>query len=517
MSKRRMSGTAAEFKRKPRGTSGKKRVRREPADIEPRVGPASAMGEHAWIEVVRKMDEVYRELLNYEVALEQNNAALQESQLFISSVLSSMSDVLIVCDPAGTVEEINASLLKLTGKRENELRGGSILGLFADGPSRATINALLVAQTAAQDAAPAAAQDAAPAAAQDAAPAAAQTAAQPAQRAAGAAPGHAAELLADCELSMQTAGGQAVPVALSCTPRFTSDGRRVGLVVTGRPVGDLRKAYSALRQAHDDLQRTQQQLLHSEKMASLGRLVAGVAHELNNPISFVLGNVVALKKYLARLGQYLDAVEHLQLPQTVSTLRAQLGIERLLSDLPSLIDGTIEGAERTRNVVEGLRRFSAPRADARQRIDLVPVLERAVLWVSKAAPDRFQVTMELPESLPIVGNADQLQQVVMNLVQNAADAIPANTPGRLKITGRREDDRAILEFTDSGAGIEPDNLPKLFDPFFTTKPVGKGMGLGLAISYGIVERHGGTLTAANAAGGGAVFTLSLPAREGARR
>ncbi len=439
------------------------------------------------------MDEVYRDLLNYEVALEQNNAALQESQLFISSVLSSMSDVLVVCDPAGVVEEINASLLKLTGRSEGELRGSSILGLFADGASRAAIDALLVAQTASQ--------------------ATTHAAEQPA----GTAAVLPTELLADCELSMHTAAGQAVPVALSCTPRFTSDGRRVGLVVTGRPIGELRKAYSALRQAHEELQRTQQQLLHSEKMASLGRLVAGVAHELNNPISFVLGNVVALKKYLGRLGRYLDAVERMPVPEPVATLRAQLGIERLLSDLPSLIDGTIEGAERTRNVVDGLRRFSAPRGDAQQRIDLVPVIERAVLWVSKAMPDHFQVVMELPASLPIVGNADQLQQVVMNLVQNAGDAIRANKPGRLKISGRCEGERTVLDFTDNGMGIDPDNLPKLFDPFFTTKPVGKGMGLGLAISYGIVERHGGTLTAANACGGGAVFTLALPTHEGARR
>jgi len=492
-----MAATTAELKRKSRDSGGEKRMRREPARIDARPGPGSTLGEHAWVEVIGKMDEVYRDLLNYEVALEQNNAALQESQLFISSVLSSMSDVLVVCDPAGVVEEINASLLKLTGRSESELRGSSILGLFAAGASRAAIDALLVAQTAAQTAA--------------------LTSALATTDAAGTAAVHPTELLADCELSMQTAAGQAVPVALSCTPRFTSDGRRVGLVVTGRPIGELRKAYSALRQAHEDLQRTQQQLLHSEKMASLGRLVAGVAHELNNPISFVLGNVVALKRYLGRLGRYLEAVERMPVPEPVATLRGQLGIERLLSDLPSLIDGTIEGAERTRNVVEGLRRFSAPRADAQQRIDLVPVIERAVLWVSKAMPDRFQVIMELPASLSIVGNADQLQQVVMNLVQNAADAIPTNKPGRLKISGRCEGERTILDFTDNGTGIDPDNLPKLFDPFFTTKPVGKGMGLGLAISYGIVERHGGTLTAANASGGGAVLTLALPTHEGARR
>ena len=480
MTKRRTTGATAD-KAKPGNSGAAQRRSGEPPGIEERLGPAGAVGEHAWVEVIRKMDEVYRELLNYEVALEQNNAALQESQLFISSVLSSMSDVLIVCDPDGIVEELNPSLLKLTGRPESELRGSSILGLFADGSSRLAIETLLAEQSA------------------------------------GPADGGTGEPLSDCELQMQASGGMTVPVALSCTPRYTSDGRRVGLVVTGRPIGELRKAYSALRQTHEELQRTQQQLLHSEKMASLGRLVAGVAHELNNPISFVLGNVVALKKYLGRLDRYLAVVQRMPLPEPASTLHAQLGIARLMADLPSLIDGTIEGAERTRDVVEGLRRFSAPGGDAQQPVDLVPIVERSVLWVTKAATDQFKVIMELPASLPIVGNADQLQQVVMNLVQNAADAAPASQPARLVINGRCDGGRAILEFTDNGSGIAPENLPKLFDPFFTTKPVGKGMGLGLAISYGIVERHNGTLTAANAGGGGAVFTLALPAREGAQR
>jgi two-component system, NtrC family, sensor histidine kinase HupT/HoxJ len=472
MRKRRTSAAGTAAKRTQRHQSDAQRVSRKPARIAESRSLEGAVGEHAWVEVIRKMDEVYRQLLDYEVALEENNAALQESQLFIVSVLSSMSDVLIVCNPAGIVEELNPSLLKLTGRSESELRGSSILGLFADGPSLEAIEKLLSAH---------------------------------------------AEPLSDCELQMHTSGGQTVPVTLSCTPRFTSDGRRVGLVVTGRPIGELRKAYSALRQAHDALQRTQQQLLHSEKMASLGRLVAGVAHELNNPISFVLGNVVALKKYLGRLERYLDAVQRVPLPEPVGTLRTELGIERLMKDLPSLIDGTIEGAERTRDVVEGLRRFSAPGADAQQPIDLVPVVERGVHWVTKATPETFQVVLELPVPLAIIGNADQLQQVVMNLVQNAADAIPAGKPGRLTITGRCERGRAVVEFADNGPGITPDDLPKLFDPFFTTKPVGKGMGLGLAISYGIVEQHGGTLVAASAPGGGAVFTLALPAREGARR
>ena len=282
--------------------------------------------------------------------------------------------------------------------------------------------------------------------------------------------------------------------------------------MTGHPVGELRRAYSALRQAHEDLQRTQQQLLHAEKMASLGRLVAGVAHELNNPISFVLGNVVVLKKYLARIESYLEAVHGLPSAASLAARRGELRIDQMLADLPSLIAGTVEGAERTRDVVDSLKRFSAPGANEHQALDLLPVITRAIEWVGKAAPESFKVQIDLPGEIPVTGNAGQLQQVVMNLVQNAADATAGGVSGELCIRSRREGPDVVVEFADNGPGISEQNLPKIFDPFFTTKPVGKGTGLGLSISYGIVERHGGTLSVHSDPGGGAVFSLRLPRR-----
>lgn len=427
---------------------------------------AGASGEQAWLEVIKKMDEVYHELLDYEAALEQKNAALEESQQFILSVLTSMSDVLIACSRSGAIEDVNRSLLKLTGKSAAELRGTPVVDLFADEASRRIVQDQL--------------------------------------RAASGMP------LTDCEVQLCTPG-QAVPVTISCTPRVGATGRRLGMVLTGRPVGELRRAYSALSAAHDELKRTQQQLLHSEKMASLGRLVAGVAHELNNPISFVLGNVAVLKKYADRIARYLACVHGASDARTLATLRTELGIDRLMADLPSLIDGTIEGAERTRDVVDGLKRFSAPGADQALSFDLVPVIDRAVQWVCSAAPDRFEVAIDAPDALPVRGNPGQLQQVVMNLVQNAADATASAPAARLAIGARVERGRVVVTFRDNGPGIAPENLARVFDPFFTTKPVGKGTGLGLSISYGIIERHGGTLTAESPAGGGAQFTLVVPA------
>jgi two-component system sensor histidine kinase HupT/HoxJ len=430
-------------------------------------GQLGAVGEHVWIDVIQKMDEVYNDLLQYEVALEEKNAALEESQQFIISVLTSMSDILLVCNRQGVVEDVNQSLLKITGKKEGELRGSLMFDLFADEQSRQTAMDFFA--------------------------------------------GHGAETVHDCELQLRAADGSTMPVSLNCTPRYNAIGKMLGMVVTGRPVGELRRAYKALRDAHDDLKRTQQQLLHSEKMASLGRLVAGVAHELNNPISFVLGNVHALQKYADRLQSYLLAVHEGAVPARLAELRRELRIDRAIEDLQPLIEGTIEGAERTRDIVDGLKRFSAVDREEFQPFNLAEIIGRAVHWVGKATSDRFVVQVDLPDELPVLGSAGQMQQVMMNLVQNAFDATAEQAAPCLRISLReRRPGEVTVDFHDNGPGIDPDNLARVFDPFFTTKPVGQGTGLGLAISYGIVERHGGELAAANHPGGGAVFSLRLP-------
>ncbi|MDI6750056.1 MAG: ATP-binding protein [Rhodocyclaceae bacterium] len=423
-------------------------------------------GEEIWLDVIRKMDEVYHDLLQYEVALEEKNAALEESQQFIASVLASMSDILIVCDRAGTIESVNAALSALLGRSADTLVRRPLFDLFADEASRTKASRLFAEQRAAP--------------------------------------------LQDCEMLLKAANGSEIALSLNCTPRYDGVGKMLGFVITGRPVGELLRAYQALRRAHEDLQTAQRQLVHAEKMASLGRLVAGVAHELNNPISFVYGNAVVMKRYAERLTRYLDAVHRGSDRPALDALRAELRIDRLLEDLPALIDGMLEGAERTRDIVDALKRFSAQGSGERMRFDLVEVIERAIHWVGKGSGARLEVVRDLPENLAVEGNAGEIQQVVMNLVQNAADATAQVATPRLAISGRLDGGRAVVEFHDNGPGIRPEHLGRLFDPFFTTKPVGQGTGLGLAISYGIVERHGGELSAANHPRGGAVFRLVLP-------
>ncbi len=423
------------------------------------------LGEDAWIEVIRKMDEVYSDLLKYEVALEENNAALEEARRFAESVLSSMSDLLVVCDPEGIIEVVNPALLFLTGKTEVELIGSSLFALFADEATQQRAR---------------------------------QTFARKASKA------------SDCEMELTGADGQPIAVSFNCTPRHNPQGQLLGSVVTGRPLGELRRAYQALHDTHENLKRTQQQLLHSEKMASLGRLVAGVAHELNNPISFVLGNVHALRRYTERLGSYIALLHAAPSAAQQNEQRAALRIDRILEDMPSLIDGTVEGAERTRDIVDSLKRFSVLDREETGLFNLTDVVERSINWITKASPARFAVEVDLPEALRVNGSSGQIQQVVMNLIQNASDATLECTDPRLYINAEWTSATVTLRFRDTGPGIAAAHLPRIFEPFFTTKPVGRGTGLGLAISYGLVEKHGGLLEAGNAPEGGAVFTLRLP-------
>lgn len=429
--------------------------------------PMEGVDESTWMDVIQKMDEVYTRLIDDEVELEKKNTELEQSQQFIFSVLTSMSDVLVVCDANGVIEQANAALCELTGRPEEQLSGTPLYALLADAPSRELARAAMEKADAPR----------------------------------------AGEAI---ELNLLDRQGQAVSVDANCTPRIGGKGRRVGTVWVGRPTAELKRAYHEMRAAHEALKRTQQQLLHSEKMASLGQLVAGVAHELNNPISFVLGNVHALSKYSDRLRTYLAAMHAHEPEPVLDEMRRKLRIEHLLADLPSLIEGTLEGAQRTADIVHGLKRFSAMDSEERKPVNLVEVIERAIHWVQKGRSAPVEVQWQAGETCTVMGSAGQLQQVMMNLLQNGFDAVGQREAPRIVVSLERADRVARVTLRDNGPGIPPEHLLRIFDPFFTTKPVGKGTGLGLSISYGIVEQHGGRLSARNAEGGGAEFVLELP-------
>ena len=305
-----------------------------------------------------------------------------------------------------------------------------------------------------------------------------------------------------------------MPLSVNSSPRVDSRGRPCGAVLVGRPVGELRTAYRDLNAAHQRLQETQSQLIQSEKMASLGRLVAGVAHELNNPISFVYGNVYTLPRYRERLQEYLTAVHGGAGPEAVAELRARLRIDRLLEDLGPLIDGTQEGAERVSDIVNQLRQFSAGGQSAPAPFALDEVVETAVRWVSRGEETAVAVTRDLESGLRVMGHHGQMQQVFMNLVQNALDAVEATPEPRVEVVAAARDGEAVVEVRDNGPGIAAEHRHRLFEPFFTTKAVGRGTGLGLSVSYGIVEKHGGRLEGRNLPDGGACLRVTLPLADG---
>ena len=422
--------------------------------------------EDAWIEVIRKMDEVYSDLLRYETDLERKNAALEEAQAFISSVIESVSDVLIVCDSHGLIQQVNSALVRIIGRPDADIVGRELSSLI-DSQDASRIEPMLKPRLPTD--------------------------------------------VIDSELRFVTATGPSDLFSLNGAARYDHDGRYVGVVLTGRPIGELRRAYEALHKAHGELQRAQRQLIEQEKMASLGRLVAGVAHELNNPISFVYGNIHTLERYRQRLVEYIGAVHNNATGEELTVLRKKLKIEALLADIGPLIDGTLEGAVRVSDIVKNLRRLSFNKTSEEQRFQLDRVLDTAIRWATRSKQIKTEIKRNIEPDLVVLGNEGQVHQVIVNLVDNAMDAMRDVARPELSIAAFRAGNEIQIEIADNGPGIPDDIIDRIFEPFFTTKKVGDGTGLGLWISYGIVREHGGELRAENRAEGGAQFSFALSA------
>jgi len=417
--------------------------------------------ESVWREVVKRVDEVYSDLLRYEADLESKNAELEEAQSFISSVIASVSDILTVSDAKGGVIQTNPAFLALLGCEERQLLGQDLLDLIAKDDR-----------------------------------------AQAMQFLRGGAVG-------SCELRFMTARGVSDMMAINFSPRLDHAGRCVGAVLTGRPIGELRRAYQALHSAHLELQQAQRKLIEQEKMASLGRLVAGVAHELNNPISFVYGNVHVLDRYRKSLAGFFREDEKREDFETAE-LRRRYRIDAILADLEPLIEGTLEGAKRVSEIVKNLRRLSFNRAHETQPIDLASTIGMAAQWAARSKRHQARIDIEVAPGLSLRGNEGQIHQIFVNLIDNALDAVSKTPDPQIDIRAAIVNGEIEIAVADNGIGIAENAFDKLFEPFFTTKTVGEGTGLGLWISYSIAREHGGAISAANRPSGGAVFTLRLP-------
>ncbi len=276
---------------------------------------------------------------------------------------------------------------------------------------------------------------------------------------------------------------------------------------------ELQLAYSRLRSAQD-------QLLQSEKMASIGQLAAGVAHEINNPIGYVHSNLGTLQDYTRALFAMLSAQENAlrdaHLDETarreIDETRKRLEIDYLSQDLPNLVAESREGIERVRKIVQDLKDFShGGRGDEWEIVDLHRGLESTLNIVWNELKYKAEVDKEFGAMPPVECLVSQVNQVFLNLLVNAAQAIPER--GVIKIRTGATEREAWVSISDNGQGIDPKILARIFDPFFTTKPVGQGTGLGLSLSYSIISKHNGRIEVDSKPGLGTTFRIVLPLRQ----
>ena len=278
---------------------------------------------------------------------------------------------------------------------------------------------------------------------------------------------------------------------------------------------ELQRRHDELQAAHRRLAGTQEQLLQSEKMASIGLLAAGVAHEINNPIGYVHSNLGTLHEYMGALFALIECQdEALQdaAPAAREQVRGQrdrLDIDFILGDLPKLMAESREGIERVTKIVQDLKEFSyVGRGDPMRPSDLHKGLESTLNIVWNDLKYKVRVEKHYGELPPVECHLSEINQVLMSLLINAGQSIESR--GTIVITTGAEDGEAWISIADSGCGIAADALSRIFDPFFTTKPIGRGTGLGLAIAYSIVSKHHGRIEVSSEVGVGSTFRLVLP-------
>ncbi len=292
---------------------------------------------------------------------------------------------------------------------------------------------------------------------------------------------------------------------------------RLGLLRrTDRYKTDLEDRNRELAHGKAQLERLQAEIIQNAKMASLGRLAAGVAHELNNPVGFVLGNLEMLGDDLGKLLCLLRFYDSADLPDTIATaaagIKSDIGYKTMLGELESMVTDCRDGAERIRDIVENLRTFSRL-GEAEFKVVVVHEgIDSTIRLLSRYfSRDNISLVREYGEIPTIEGYSGQLNQVWMNLLANAAQAIGTNI-GEIRITTRVVNEMVAVSISDTGPGIPAQFLENIFDPFFTTKPVGDGTGLGLSISFSIVERHSGKIEVETEVGKGTTFTVLLPVK-----
>jgi len=261
-----------------------------------------------------------------------------------------------------------------------------------------------------------------------------------------------------------------------------------------RQVRERTSLAEELAKTNQRLRETQGQLVQSEKMASLGQLVAGIAHEINNPLAFVINNIFVVREDLAKLATEPDKGDSIPFP--------------MIKKMRTRVDHMWEGTERVQDLVSKLRTFSRLDEGKFKTVDIHESIESVLLFLRHKMQDRIQVERHYDAAEPLTCFAGELNQVLMNVIGNAIDSIEGN--GTIHLSTSQKDGQFLITVRDSGKGIPQEIRDRVFEPFFTTKPAGSGTGLGLAISYGIVKAHQGSIEFSSEEGKGTEFVLKIP-------
>ncbi len=282
----------------------------------------------------------------------------------------------------------------------------------------------------------------------------------------------------------------------------------------------VRNRSEKLLKATIELEEQQAQLIQAEKMASLGQMAAGVAHEINNPVSYVMSNLGTLDQYVSSLTPLLQLQRelisnpggaHTELIERMGELWKQEEVDYLLSDMPELIEESLGGTRRIKEIAQSLRSFAREDTGEPQLVDVNTELASTLKIVWNELKYKCEVKRDFGPLPPVSCHPTQISQVFTNLLVNAAQAI--ETRGEIRIRTRQEGSEVVVEIADTGKGMTQETLSKLFTPFFTTKPRGQGTGLGLSVSYGIIAKHKGRIDVQSQPGQGSTFTIRLPTAE----
>jgi PAS domain S-box-containing protein len=393
-------------------------------------------------------------------------------QRYNENIIQNMNSALLVVDPEGCITFCNPPAEEILGESAERMRGRSAWEWFRELPREEE----LLARTLAENA-----------------------------RFKGA------------ESTITRADGAVVPIGISCAPLFDAGGGELGAV--------------AIFQDLTEIKQLQRKVLHTEKMASIGQLAAGVAHEINNPMGFIHANLFQMAEYLTDLRHVWERVGELQktvaqggmeevrrASDALAAAAEEADVTFLLSDLAKAIRESQEGSERIRHIVQDLRDFSHQDTAERVLADVNQCLDSTASIVWPMMKHIVVLEKEYRELPNIYCFPMQLKQVFMNLLVNAYQAIEervgeSGETGRIHLQTALRGGSIAVSVSDTGCGVPPENLDRIFDPFFTTKKVGFGTGLGLSTSFSIVQRHGGTIAVESQVGRGSKFEVLLPPGE----